>query len=93
MHPPHLFKKGVSGNPKGKPKGATTKYKIDVYKLCVENNFDPVLNIMKIERETSDMVLKFNCNKEILQYVAQKLKAVEHTIQENNHEQALAELK
>ncbi len=81
--PSHLFKPGQSGNPSGRPIGATNKNKINVAKLFAEHNFNPLFEAMKIARTTEDIDKKFERCMELAQYYAPKLKAIENSMDES----------
>lgn len=77
-----LFEKGKSGNPGGRPAGSKNKYKARVDEVF--KDFNPLENLKKLALETDDDELRFNCNKELAQYYAPKLKAVEHSVDTEN---------
>ena len=73
-----LFKKGVSGNPSGKPKGTKNKRSFDFAQICSNHDFDPCLELIKIVRtEGASIHAKVQACSEIMSYLAPKLKAVE----------------
>jgi hypothetical protein len=46
----HLYKKGQSGNPAGKPKGSKNKPKFSVMQTCADQKFDPCMELINIVR-------------------------------------------
>lgn len=73
----NLFKKGVSGNPGGKPKGTKDKVKFDFAIICNQAKFNPVLELIKLARTAKSEHVRVTACSEIASYVAPKLKAVE----------------
>ena len=77
----HKWKKGSSGNPKGKPKGAKNKVTLVVKEIltaAIENEFENIgPTLAKIRTESSVDYLK--CLTNLMEYVVPKLGRVEHT--------------
>ena len=70
------FKKGESGNIHGRKKGSANKYRPDVAKMFLEWDFNPLKNLKDLALRTDDDDVYFQCNKELAQYYAPKLKSV-----------------
>ena len=81
-----MFTPGTSGNPKGKPKGATNKNTKELrgkISLILNNNIDKVQSDLD-KLEPKD---RLNVLLQLVKYVTPQLKAmeVETTIQDNNN--------
>jgi hypothetical protein len=88
--PNNLFKPGQSGNPAGRKKGEKNKltYKREVWEACVEANVDPFLVLAQIAAgkletpegtpEKINAYLRKEAAAELCQYLAPKLKSIEH---------------
>lgn len=72
-----MFVKGKSGNPAGKPRGATNKFKIDVAAICKKHDVDPAEAIVLLLKESEDPEFRLRCASELLPYVSAKLRSVE----------------
>lgn len=73
------FVKGQSGNPSGRPKGLKDKRSIaaDVKAIAEAHDFDPFIEMIKLAKNpTVDESVRFQCCKELAQYLAPKLKAI-----------------
>lgn len=64
-------------NPKGRPVGTKTRFKIDVAEICVKHNVNPAEAIVLLLKETEDPEFKLRCASELLPYCASKFKSIE----------------
>lgn len=78
------YKKGQSGNLNGRPKGVKNKFRIDVPEMFESMNFNPLKNLMQLALRTDDDEIYFQCNKELAQYFAPKLKTTQFSTAENS---------
>ena len=79
--PPHAYKKGQSGNNKGRPKGAvnkTTKEIKEAYQKLLENNL-PNLNKWLAEVAADDPEKALNLMLKLSEYILPKLARQELT--------------
>jgi len=81
------FKKGQSGNPNGRPKGAKNKIRFDVAEILKEQGCNPFVVLAQLALGNADYnrgnavtgYLRKDAAAELCQYVAPKLKSVEHS--------------
>ena len=78
------FKRGQSGNPRGRPQGAVAKFRPDIAKMFAENNFNPLLNLIKLEPTLTEVKDKIKCNEILAPYFAPILKSIELTAEEKS---------
>jgi hypothetical protein len=71
------FLKGQSGNIHGRPKGSKNIYKAEIEKVFADYN--PLQRLKELSLTTDDDNLRQSCDKELAQYYAPKLKAIEHS--------------
>lgn len=71
------YKKGESGNLKGKPKGSRDKFRPDVAKMFREWDFNPLLELQKIYKATPNDLVKARCCTELAKYFAPQLRSIE----------------
>lgn len=73
------FAKGNTANLAGRPKGSLGRFRIDVGKILRDNNFCPILEMVKIALQSEKEENRIACCKEIAKYAAPQLKAMEVT--------------
>jgi hypothetical protein len=81
----NLFKKGLSGNPKGRPPGSRNKVYYEVAEILERNECNPfeilaqIANgqLKKLPKEIVPVRLRLDAAAELAAYIAPKLKAVE----------------
>lgn len=89
---PQDFKKGVSGNPGGRPKGARSKVRHDVGQTLKDQGCNPFIILAQIAlgnveyNNGRDITarLRMESSSELAQYIAPKLKSIEITGDEAN---------
>lgn len=78
MARPGQFQVGDRGNPKGRPKGAKTKFRVDVMKILEEKKCNPFEILVDLAMNSKGKIVRLKAATELCSYIAPKLKHIEH---------------
>jgi hypothetical protein len=73
-----MFKPGMSGNPKGRPAGSKNEKRYEVRKILEEHGCDPFAELAKLAMNARSEKVRCEAAAELAQYIAPKLKSIEH---------------
>lgn len=75
----HLFKPGESGNKNGRPAGSKNKKRFEVAEILERCGCNPFEELAYLAMNAKSEKVRCEAASELAQYVAPKLKQIEHT--------------